>query len=149
MDLVTGRPPASETAIAAVEAKIGARFPEDYRSFLLRHDGGRTREETEFDVPGGGVSPVSDFLSTDPDDDYYLLAGLEWHDENYPPGIWPIGDVGNGDQVVLAVSGAHAGGVLYFFHDRDAPQPISEAANLARLADSFTAFAVMQRAVAA
>jgi hypothetical protein len=86
--------------------------------------------------------------STDRDDDYYLLAGLDVHDENYPPGGWPVGDVGNGNQVLLTVSGPRAGEVLYFFHDRDAPQGVPEATNLTRLAGSFEAFAAMQQLIA-
>lgn len=147
MEFVTERGPAGEAAIAAVEVLTGARFPDSYRNFLQRHDGGRP-QDTEFDVSDGHISTISDLLTTAPDDPNYMLRVLDYHDENYPSGIWPIADVGNGDQIVMSVSGDRRGQILYFFHDRDAPRPIPEATNLTKLADSFDEFTAMQRPVA-
>jgi hypothetical protein len=98
-----------------------------------------------FDVPGGRVSMVGAFDTTDPEHPDYLLRGPQWHDETYPPGFWSIAEVGNGDQIVIAVAGPRAGQIFFCFHDRDAPEPIAEAANLTYIAADFDAFAAMQR----
>lgn len=144
MSFTTDRGPASETAIAATEAAIGAQLPPAYRAFLRTHDGGRPKDAS-FVVPGGRVSMVGDFATTEPGHVDYLLRGLQWHDQTYPKGFWPIAEVGNGDQIVIAVEGPRTGQILFYFHDRDAPEPIAEASNLTHLADDFDAFAAMQR----
>lgn len=136
---VTDQPPAPRERIEAIERAIGARLPNDYRAFLLRHDGGEVAS-APFALADGRASAIGRLYSTRPGESYSLLEGLEYHAEFYPSGLWPIAESGGGDKILIGVAGAYVGQIFYFFHDRESPRPIPEAEDVEFLAQNFERF---------
>jgi hypothetical protein len=142
----------SEERLAKLEARLKGRLPEDYRAFLLSHNGGRPtlcrftfpvdgeeqasilewffavhdqphEEPDEWDETGGGLPP-------------YFGQPLEevWADlrsEKPKAGVLPIGRDPGENLVCLGYTGKRAGAVWWYDHETE---------SFTRLADSFTGF---------
>jgi hypothetical protein len=109
------------------ETRIGVRFPEDYRRFILKYNGGFFNEPeivTETEGAGGcslrflhgiGATHVTAELGD--------ASAIELFEENDPPQIVPIGETGMGGLILLVTSQEDDDGVIVlkkpfgdFFH---------------------------------
>jgi hypothetical protein len=135
--------PLTEERVSEFEQELRAALPEEYRLFLLRHNGGIPDREA-FDVPGedGGERPFHCFfaLHDRPWDDstpegsqgFPLQAALaDFRSEGGPAEVLPIGKDWSGSYVCLGLAGADRGRVLYYDHEMEQFVP---------LADSLSAF---------
>jgi hypothetical protein len=135
--------PLTEGRLAAFEAEVGAALPDEFRAFLLRHNGGVPDREA-FDVPGedGGERPFHCFfaLHDGPWDDstsegsqgFPLQAALaDFRGEGGPHDVLPIGKDWSGSYVCIGLAGTDRGRVLYYDHEME---------RLVPLADSLSAF---------
>ena len=134
-------PPTTEAEIAAFEAEVGRRLPEDLRQFYLLADGQRRD------------GPATDAFSAVLPDGYAFMP-LEWaasdwrmmkalldgdpeigrtepvpqgpvHDRWWHPAWIPIGSLGNGDLLCVDLDpapGGDVGQIIEFIHD-DLPRP--------------------------
>jgi hypothetical protein len=130
----------TEERLAAFERVLGAALPEEYRTFLLRHNGGLPERET-FDVPGedGGERPFHCFfaLHDGPWEDstpegsagFPLQAALaDFRAEVGRTDALPVGKDWGGSYVCVGLSGEQRGWVLY--HDHETGQMVPLAPNL-------------------
>jgi hypothetical protein len=133
--------PVTKADVEAFEQRHQIRLPQDYREFLLRHNGGTPVPSafTFSDDPGSGSVVATLFSLHDkaPADLDRVVKSLDWP-EAYALGVIRIGrDVG-GSGLFLATKGKHPGQVL--FVDREAslrkPKPVV-------LADTFDEFLAM------
>ncbi|MFB4277080.1 SMI1/KNR4 family protein [Nonomuraea sp. MTCD27] len=96
------RPPADPAAIARAEAAIGARFPDDLRASLLRHDGGGSW--------GFGPAPFYALMSVKAiRSDWKMMCGLVVHEPELAIDWW------HGRLIPFAT--AHDGGNLFIDPD--------------------------------
>jgi hypothetical protein len=129
-------PALSEAELQRFERDVGHRLPEDYREFLLRHNGGRPSPDT-CAIPGHLESPT----------DVQILFGLTrsvktstlaWNremfmQENGPEDLLPIACDSFGHLFCLWTAGSKRGVVEYLDRDADPPK-------FYRLARSFSGF---------
>lgn len=130
--------------VAAFEAKLGHRLPEDYRTFLLAHNGGRPSRRT-FDYDKKDLTLLNCFLGLGREDEGVgLEEPWELSREWLPPEILTIGYDDGGAQIALAVSGPHAGELWFCLNDRPTgsnPRVIwYDRRDVTKLASSFTEF---------
>ena len=117
---------AGEADLRGLEAKVGTRLPEDYRRFLLQHDGGEP-EPNEFAIPGAdNDSGANEFMSV-----RQIREEIEQYSHRFPRRMIPIAFAEGGNLVFLALDD---GQVLFWDHELEAANP------LFALAPSFEAF---------
>jgi hypothetical protein len=124
------------------EEKYGLRLPEDYRQFLLRHNGGDPHPKNTIDFKEGRKLTSGDvqFIYGIHDGEYW--ASLEWHLQCYQGRIiqdgLPIAGDSAGNQYVLVIRGERAGQVYFWDHEMETDPP--GFANMTYVASSFTQF---------
>ena len=96
--------PVTEAGLSHYEAAHGFTFPQEYRAFLLKYNGGET-PETDFRLSGVSSDLVSFYELRDGGD------GLE-------DGMFPIAENVFGDYVFLCVDGRERGKIFFRYHDR-------------------------------
>lgn len=145
-------PAITPSAIAALEAKLGEKLPEDYAEFLLSINGGMTaRSSRVFTIRFKSGKTHDTVLSgldsvDDPDDRGDLATHCERTRRFLPPEALPIGNDGFSGTIVLVVAGPRRGEVWFF----DAVDPRPDEANprvewfdrgdVAKIASSFQEF---------
>lgn len=137
--------PADPARVAALEASLGVPLPDDYRQFLLAHNGGRPKP-AKF-VFARRTGPYTDSLV-----DWFLAlydgehSNLEtvrgWLRGRIPPGLLPIAIDPFGNFVLLGLAGAAGGaaGKVYFWDHEEEPAQQPDWSNIDLVADSFDAF---------
>jgi SMI1 / KNR4 family (SUKH-1) len=117
---------ASEVDLCALEARLEAQLPSDYRQFLLAHNGGEP-ETNEFSIPGtSNASGVNAFMSVSE-----ICEHLDRYGDRFPMGVVPIAFAEGGNLVLLEVDN---GRVLFWDHELEGADPIF---NLASSFDDF------------
>jgi len=107
----------SEAQLAELEKRIGVKFPEDYRRFVLEFNGGYFNEPEITPVGEGcpldtleilfgiGASHEEAELATDSD--------LVLFDDNDPPKILPIGRTGMAGLIILDTAPGEGQGAIF------------------------------------
>ncbi len=137
----------TEDEVRAFEAKLGATLPDDYRTFLLEVNGGRTAKSHRTFPVDGDASILNSLVSlNDPDDARDLAERNKLIRDDLPPDLLLVGSDDGGARICLCIRGPHRGEVWYF----DTNDARAEGANprvlwhdrrdLAKLADSFRTF---------
>jgi hypothetical protein len=138
-------PSISDQDLAALERELGVRLPDDYREFMLVHNGGRP-EPADFPIPGEPVpdswSTLQFFLSLN-GQEYYTDLGwhLDMFRDRVPAELLPIAYDPGGNLVCLGIRGEHRGTVFFWDHELEAEEDKEpDYRNLSFVAESFTAF---------
>lgn len=132
-------PGASEELLASVEARLGVRFPDDYRRFVMACQGGTptNRMRVRYQGPRGhsAVTSLGVMLMIDPDAQESIVHAMELlsHDEQLPSGLIPFGEVGDGDLFAFKFDGGEPSVVLWL-------HAANEADAVVPIASSFTSF---------
>jgi hypothetical protein len=105
-------PPLSAKQVEAAGDKLGTRLPRDYKSFLLRHNGGRPE-------PACIVNAVvSMFYSINAKNKVHdLLANVRRMRRTLPDGVIPIAVDTFGNEICLALKGKNRGKVYFWDHE--------------------------------
>ncbi len=144
MELIFTKPPVSEEKVRQFELKIGAPLPDDYRRFLLKHNGGRPKTEI-FDFPDGkDSSGVNMFYPLDPKDTNALEAKLEVFQERIPKEFIAFGGDPFGNQLVIGTAGEERGKIYFWDREMEADEGEEpDMSNMDFLANSFEDFLAM------
>jgi SMI1 / KNR4 family (SUKH-1) len=101
---IEAAPATSENAIKALESKVGFRFPDSYRVFLLLRNGGRPERDL-VRVPGCDASPVARvhffFGVDDPIESCNLAWNIKLLPEQLPRHSLPIATTEGADIFIL------------------------------------------------
>jgi len=141
-------PPAPPDQIAAFEADLGQRLPEDYRRFLVACNGGWLGEKfLEFEglgLEGSAVGTGLHHIGGLRKEDYYSLVGARSIYPRLPSSLVWIMDDPSGNAICIGVAGSHRRRI-YLWDDENAPDDdwdgvVETAGNIELLANSFTDF---------
>lgn len=138
--------PLTEEQISAYEARLGRPLPQDYRNFLLQHNGGYP-DPSDFEMQSpfksdGDFGTVDWFLGIDVSEP---TLGLEYVLQTFadriPPRLFPIARDPGGNLICLSSGGEDLGTVYFWDHERESEEgaPATEA-NLYRIAGGLEEF---------
>lgn len=135
------RRPLTSTEIERVEGIIGIVFPEDYKEFLLNHNGGRP-VPCAFPLIGLDANPFGEvhyfFGIDDTDEAYDLLWNYDTFMDRLPNNLLGIGCDAGGDLICLSCSGDDVGTVVFWDHHNVPEAP--DYSNVYFIANSFSEF---------
>jgi len=104
--------------VAALEAKINVRFPDDFRQFLLEYNGGYFNEPqitpTTEGCPRDALTFLSGIGASHWEADLGDSRAFDLFDDNDPPKILSIGDTALGGLIILDVAPGDGRGELYY-----------------------------------
>jgi hypothetical protein len=147
-------PRVGETAVAAFEAQLKAKLPDDYREFLLDVNGGQpARSHCVFTMRMHKVREDQTVLNSlnsldDPDDRFNLAVRWKRARAWLPSEVIPVGYDGSGGTVVVVITGPRRGQI--WFEDGLDPRPEGsnprvewfDRRDVSKIADSFREFMV-------
>jgi hypothetical protein len=132
----------SQHTLDEFEQEHGLCLPDDYRRFLLEHNGGDPAPTNVIDFVEGGRPNSSDvqFMYGIHDGEYW--ARLEWHLDTLKGRVvqegLPIAGDSGGNAYVLIARGEREGQVYFWDHERETDPPSYQ--NMSYVAASFTEF---------
>lgn len=143
-------------AIEEVEIRLGKQFPDEYKCFILKHNGGRPEPcHFRFKHPTGVWDPYSNYDANGKWDwgmIAYFLSFSGQHETLFdylisyegriPHDTLPIARDPGGNPILLAVSGANKGKVYFWMRENEPEDEeiINGFDYLGFVADSFTEF---------
>lgn len=133
--------PLSLTRLNEFERRTRTRLPEDYRQFLLEHNGGQPEPAffwIQQPVDGSRVLRFYALFEGSLLPSLNAYAGPERY--GIPASLLPIADDGLGNLICIGIEAPIYGAILFLDHDRFSPNDGDESRGITRLSDSFTAF---------
>lgn len=130
--------------LKAVEKIIGVTLPEEYRKFLLAHNGGSPRPQA-FEYRCGDRPPrlgaVAYFLAIYDGDAENFLDFYETFRGRIPPDTIPVARDPGGNLILLGTSGPNAGKVFFWIKDEEADEDEeADYSNVCFVAETFNKF---------
>lgn len=137
----------SEQDLQRAESVIGASLPDEYRRFLLRHNGGRP-DPADFRIKWDDpelarsyrISTVGDFHSIYDGHVLNLLDDFKIYQDRIPKGTLAVATDPGGNAILLGLAGDRRGEVFYWVNALPAKYDETDFANLGFVADSFDEF---------
>jgi hypothetical protein len=134
----------TEQDLAVFEAKIGQRFPDDYRQFLKQYNGGRPEPRSFSEQNGKPCSSVHYFLSVNGKEFVDMIEEIRSYAGRLPTRFTPIAYDSFGNVICLSMSGDDRGAVYFWDHEREADETEGESpetiGNVTLIANSFSEF---------
>lgn len=114
-----------ERYIKEYEEKYNLTFPEQYRKFLLKYNGGRT-PKTKFKINrvNSGIRALYGFNKAD---EHYNFDKFRKLDDFITMNVIPIGGTVFGDYVVIGIGEDNYGKIMFKYHDSPSgPKELTE-----------------------
>ncbi len=108
-----GYPLPDSARIDAAEKKLGLRFPETYRDFLMGHNGGRP-DDDDFEL-----SSVRYFLAIDGKPHHDLEHAWHSYSGRIPAGLLPIAGDPGGNLILIGLRGKSKGQIYFWDHEEE------------------------------
>lgn len=146
MNIEGMKKPLQAADMERVEKRLGTRFPEDYRKFLLKFNGGHP-EPCSFRFKGAdgfeNESLIGRFyaIHDEKDDNFETTHTFFKNNGRIPPNVAPIAYDPFGNRVCISLSGPDRGTVYFWDHELELERPGYQ--NLAFVAKNFTEFILM------
>lgn len=134
--------PLTERDISMLEAQTGIKLPDDYKQFLLQHNGGRPSPKRFVTRDKKVESMVAKFipLADIPDDNLREEIEGITQARQIPANLIPIAIDPADNRVVLSVSGKDCGKVYYWSWDEEDEDHEPSYNYMRLIADSFNDF---------
>jgi hypothetical protein len=130
--------PLSAFRLTAFEDRLGFTLPDEYRDFLLAHNGG-TPVPATFSSEREGEDRVESLYGLHDGPDHLRLDEMwDIYRRRLPRGLLPIGADPFGNALCIALSGPHRGRIYFWDHEYEPQDDPFEA--LTPLADGFAMF---------
>ncbi len=111
-----------DAELDAFEKQVGARLPQEYRTFLKAHNGGRVRpRKLRMEAGAYSTGLIQYFLSIGPP----TFVERDWADLKdpahlrMPPEHIPIAQCEGGDYLTLVTDGPKRGQIFYWDHEAE------------------------------
>ena len=145
---MTNTAPVASSAIQDFERRIGIQLPDDYRSFLEQYNGGCPEPEVfhmrwhDQDLARRFAYDMVDFLyGIDRGSPHDLFINWQCFQDRVPKDTIPIGNDPGPNMILLGVSGARRGHVLFWVSGEEVQEGEEpDDRNVGFVAPSFTAF---------
>jgi SMI1-KNR4 cell-wall len=134
-------PRLTPSRLVALERQFGIMLPENYKLFLLKHNGGRPRPNF-FPIHGFEGNPFGSIHYFFGIGDGVKSSDVGWNYKTYngriPRELLPIAGDGSGNVICLSHKGVNKGFVYYWNHDLETSPPTYD--NIYFISDSFDSF---------
>lgn len=139
VEITGAETPVCSEALEQVEKRLDIHLPDQYRQFLLKHNGGKPTPDL-FKCANGGSSFVHKFLAIHdgPYDNFEQENSSFRANKAVPDNIIPIACDAFGNYVCLSVSGADIGALYFWNHEKQRQK--ASYKNLCLIAESFDQF---------
>lgn len=108
-----------DICVKVLEEMYDIHFPEEYKKFLLKYNGGKT-PETEFKI-NGVISDIQGFFGLGNANQYYHFDSFkksekmeEWLNNK----MFPIATNIFGDYIMISIDEENKGKIYFYYHDR-------------------------------
>lgn len=109
--------PVSEDELKEFELRIGAMLPDQYRRFLLEHNGGKP-VPSDFHLPGNNVSGLHHVYGLHQGPDYRdIQSAYKVFKGRVPKEMLAIAEDGFGNQICIGLKKKHVGKVYFWDHE--------------------------------
>jgi SMI1-KNR4 cell-wall len=131
----------SEVEIGQVESRLSIHLPQDYKNFLLSHNGGRTEPWMMFNIQGNESDShaiAGFFFGIGGDGNIDLEANRRVYSDRVPENILPIASDPGGNLLCISVSGEDEGKLYFWTHEEECEEGETPSyENLYPVADNF------------
>lgn len=134
----------TEDKLTVFEGDIGTQLPEEYRQFLLRHNGGVIFPDTikyfeEFNLDASTV--IDRLLGLEADQYFTITRYKDTFAHRIPANLLPIATDVGGNVVCIAISGQKRGQIFFWHHEYpDDNEELPGKDNLFFIASNFLEF---------
>ena len=133
--------PLPEARLAQFEAQIGYRLPEDYRRFLLEHNGGVPSPNCFTISAEQGNDVLVGFFGLHSGQSYLRIdEAVEMIDDRLFPGLLPIGTDPFGNCMCVGLVEPYRGRVYFWDHEVASELDVPGSKGVILVAESFQAF---------
>lgn len=130
-----------EEDLKHLESTLGVKLPQDYRAFMMIHNGGKpTVGVFNFAERGAQTSAsVRRFFTLDDSHKFYSLnKHISIYHGRHPPGMVPVACDSFGNLILLDCADEHYGSVFFWDHENE--DPSGSRRNLSLISRSFDEF---------
>jgi hypothetical protein len=140
MEIVKSCKVITETELSLFESALKVKLPEDYRQFLLTHNGGSPRPSCfRVNIDGfESITAIERILCLDPEERYSLQKYLNIYKNRIPSNLLPIATELSVDLICLSVSGDDYGTIYLWDHNWEVTESKPDYSNVHYLAASFS-----------
>lgn len=131
----------TEEELQAAENIVGKEFPDQYREFLLKYNGGHPAPDIfRYKNEDGDqeLAAIAYFLAVYDGKDENLLDYFETYEDRIPSQLIPIARGPGGDLVLLGLESSYRGKIYYWIQDLEPDEP--DFSNIFPVAGSFNEF---------
>lgn len=136
------QPSVSEADLYAFEQRFGVVLPDDYKEFLLKHNGGKPTPRRYKTLDGVVESSFIRMLPLADLDAPNLVLNYTTYNQGYciPNNLIPIGEDPIGNQICMSLSGEDTGTVYHWSYDWEDEVFRASYKYMRKIAGSFSEF---------
>ena len=143
VNIVNYNSPASTEEITTFEKRVGGSFPEDYKDFLKKYNGGQPVPSAfSFYSDRDDGSAVDWFLSLGKEKYSNLQKYYDQYKDRVPQGLMPIAYDAGGNLLLIGVNGHQ--GIYFWEHEFEADEADEgdspDMSNVYKVSETFTEF---------
>jgi hypothetical protein len=143
VEIHESKAPITDDQIKKIENRLRISLPQDYKDFLLKHNGGYPDPDA-FIFRRGEKSEegaVDRFLAIHDGQHDNLARYLEWYKGRLPRNLFPVAHDPGGNLIAISVSGDDVGKVYFWDHDEEVEEgEAPDYRNVYLIADDFAGF---------
>ncbi|SUD91844.1 MULTISPECIES: SMI1/KNR4 family protein [Psychrobacter] len=138
---ITGFGQLTNSEIEAFEKQYSINLPQEFRSFLMKYNGGKVYPETFVFHDKTDASSISYFLGIGLKEYYYNLSyTFDMFRDRVPNNLFPIARDPGGNLILVGLSGKELGKIYFWDHEFEADGNKPDMSNVHYLSSSLDTF---------